>query len=64
MCHNDLNPDNVLMTVAIHDWYYVNWALYKESISEFTRDWMLYFFKYSKKAMAYALPRYEEIYGK
>ena len=43
--------------VAIHDWYYVNWALYKESISEFTRDWMLYFYKYSKKAMAYALPK-------
>lgn len=50
--------------VAIHDWYYVNWALYKESISEFTRDWMLYFFKYSKKAMEYALPRYEKMYGK
>ena len=50
--------------VAIHDWYYVNWALYKESISEFTRDWMLYFYKYSKKAMNYALPRYEKYYGK
>lgn len=49
--------------IAIHDWYYFNWALYKESISEFTRDWMLYFYKYSKKAMNYALPKYEKIYG-
>ena len=50
--------------VGIHDWYYLNWALYKESISEFTRDWMLYFFKYSRKAVLYALPRYEKYYGK
>lgn len=49
--------------IGIHDWYYFNWALYKESISEFTRDWMLYFFKYAKKAMNYALPKYEKYYG-
>ena len=48
---------------TIHNWYYVGWALYKESINEYTRDWMLFFFKQVKRTIQYALPRYEEIYG-
>ena len=50
--------------VGIHCWYYFNWALYKESISESSRDWMLFFYKKSKEVLRYALPKYEEIYGK
>lgn len=48
---------------GIHNWYYVGWALYKESINESSRDWMLFFYRQSKRAFAYALPRYKEIYG-
>jgi thiamine kinase-like enzyme len=49
---------------AIHNWYYVGWALYKESINESSRDWMLFFFKQSKKLTEWCLPKYEKIYGK
>lgn len=48
---------------AIHNWYYVGWALYKESINESSRDWMLFFFKQAKKLAAWCLPKYEKIYG-
>lgn len=48
---------------AIHNWYYVGWALYKESINESSRDWMLFFFKQSKKLAAWCMPRYEALYG-
>lgn len=48
---------------AIHNWYYVGWALYKESINESSRDWMLFFFKQSKKLAAWCLPKYEAMYG-
>ncbi len=48
---------------AIHNWYYVGWALYKESIGESSRDWMLFFFKQSKKLAEWCLPRYERLYG-
>lgn len=48
---------------AIHNWYYVGWALYKESINESSRDWMLFFFKQTKKLAGWCLPRYEKIYG-
>lgn len=48
---------------AIHNWYYVGWALYKESINEFSRDWMLFFFKQSKKLAAWCMPKYEALYG-
>ena len=48
---------------AIHNWYYVGWALYKESINESSRDWMLFFFKQSKKLAAWCMPKYEELYG-
>lgn len=49
---------------ALHNWYYVGWALYKESINESSRDWMLFFFKQSKKLAAWCLPQYEKMYGK
>ena len=49
---------------AIHNWYYVGWALYKESINESSRDWMLFFFKQTKKLASWCLPRYEAMYGK
>lgn len=49
---------------AIHNWYYVGWALYKESINESSRDWMLFFFKQAKKLAAWCMPKYEEMYGK
>lgn len=49
--------------MGIHNWYYVGWALYKESINESSRDWMLFFFKQVKRVIRYALPRYEAIYG-
>ena len=48
---------------AIHNWYYVGWALYKESIGESSRDWMLFFFKQSKKIAEWCLPKYLEQYG-
>lgn len=48
---------------TIHNWYYVGWALYKESINEYTRDWMLFFFKQVHKLLAWCLPRYEAVYG-
>lgn len=48
---------------AIHNWYYVGWALYKESINESSRDWMLFFFKQAKKLASWCMPRYEAIYG-
>ncbi len=50
--------------MGIHCWYYVGWAVYKESINESSRDWMLFFYQQSKRVIRYALPRYEEIYGK
>jgi len=49
---------------AIHNWYYVGWALYKESINESSRDWMLFFYKQAKKLAAWCMPKYEEKYGK
>ncbi len=49
---------------AIHNWYYVGWALYKESIGESSRDWMLFFYKQAKKIADWCLPRYEAKYGK
>ena len=48
---------------AIHNWYYVGWALYKESINESSRDWMVFFFKQTKKLASWCLPQYEAIYG-
>lgn len=48
---------------AIHNWYYVGWALYKESINESSRDWMLFFFKQTKKLVDWCLPKYEKLYG-
>lgn len=48
---------------TIHNWYYVGWALYKESINEYTRDWMLFFFKQTNKLLKWCLPRYETVYG-
>lgn len=48
---------------AIHNWYYVGWALYKESINESSRDWMVFFYKQTKKLASWCLPRYEVLYG-
>ena len=48
--------------VGIHCWYYVGWAVYKESINESSRDWMLFFYTQTKRVIEYALPKYEEIY--
>ena len=48
---------------AIHNWYYVGWALYKESINESSRDWMLFFFKQAKKIAEWCLPKYKQMYG-
>ena len=48
---------------AIHNWYYVGWALYKESIKESSRDWMLFFYKQAKKLAAWCIPQYEAKYG-
>lgn len=48
---------------AIHNWYYVGWALYKESINESSRDWMLFFYKQAKKLAKWCIPKYESIYG-
>lgn len=49
--------------MGLHNWYYVGWATYKESINESSRDWMLFFFKQVKRVIKYVLPRYEAIYG-
>jgi CTP:phosphocholine cytidylyltransferase-like protein/thiamine kinase-like enzyme len=49
---------------AIHNWYYVGWSLYKESINESSRDWMLFFYEQTKKLLAWCLPKYEKKYGK
>jgi CTP:phosphocholine cytidylyltransferase-like protein/thiamine kinase-like enzyme len=46
--------------VAIHDWYYFCWCLYKESINEDTREWMLYFYHRLKAVIPYVLPLYEQ----
>ena len=48
---------------AIHNWYYVGWALYKESINESSRDWMVFFYKQTKKLAAWCMPKYEAMYG-
>lgn len=48
---------------AIHNWYYVGWALYKESINESSRDWMLFFYKQTKKLAEWCLPKYEKMYN-
>lgn len=48
---------------AIHNWYYVGWALYKESINESSRDWMVFFYKQTKKLASWCLLKYEELYG-
>ncbi len=48
---------------AIHNWYYVGWALYKESINESSRDWMVFFYKQTKKLAAWCMPKYEALYG-
>ncbi len=48
--------------MGIHNWYYVGWALYKESINESSRDWMIFFYKQVKRVIKYVLPRYEKIY--
>ena len=48
---------------TLHNWYYVGWALYKESIGESSRDWMVFFFKQTKKLAAWCMPRYEAMYG-
>lgn len=50
--------------MGIHNWYYVGWAVYKESINESSRDWMLFFYRQAKRVIAYALPKYEALYGK
>lgn len=50
--------------MGIHNWYYVGWATYKESINESSRDWMLFFYNQVKRVIKYALPKYEKIYGK
>lgn len=39
--------------IALHDWYYFCWCLYKESINEDTREWMLYFYERLKAVFAY-----------
>lgn len=49
--------------MGIHNWYYVGWATYKESINESSRDWMLFFYRQAKRVIAYALPKYEALYG-
>ncbi len=48
---------------AIHNWYYVGWSLYKESISESSRDWMVFFYKQTKKLADWCLPKYKALYG-
>lgn len=48
---------------GVHNWYYVGWAIYKESINESSRDWMFFFYKQAKRAFDYVLPKYKELYG-
>ncbi|MBO5382233.1 MAG: NTP transferase domain-containing protein [Bacteroides sp.] len=48
---------------GLHNWYYVGWAIYKESINESSRDWMFFFYKQAKRVFDYCLPKYKEIYG-
>lgn len=48
---------------GLHNWYYVGWAIYKESINESSRDWMFFFYKQAKRAFDYVLPKYMELYG-
>lgn len=50
--------------MGIHNWYYCGWALYKESINESSRDWLIFFYKQVKRVIRYVLPQYEAIYGK
>ncbi len=45
--------------IAIHDWYYFCWCLYKESINEDTGEWMLYFYDRIKTVIPYVLPLFE-----
>lgn len=52
-----------LAYMGLHNWYYVGWATYKESINESSRDWMLFFYKQVKRVIRYVLPRYEAMYG-
>lgn len=49
--------------VGIHSWYYVGWALYKESIGESSRDWMIFFYKQVHKVSDYVLPKYAKLYN-
>ena len=49
--------------MGIHNWYYCGWALYKESINESSRDWLVFFYKQVKRVIKYVLPKYEAIYG-
>lgn len=42
--------------IALHDWYYFCWSLYKESINEDTREWMLYFYSRTKAVISYLKP--------
>jgi len=49
--------------MGIHNWYYCGWALYKESINESSRDWLIFFYKQVKRVIRYVLPQYEAIYG-
>lgn len=48
---------------GLHNWYYVGWAIYKESINESSRDWMFFFYKQAKRAFDYVLPEYKRLYG-
>ena len=50
--------------IAVHSWYYIGWGMYKESIQEETKDWIMFFYKKLKSVLKYVLPRYENIYGK
>lgn len=46
--------------VGLHDWYYFCWCLYKESINEDTREWMLYFDGRLKAVFSYMRPFLKE----
>lgn len=49
---------------AIHNWYYVGWALYKESINESSREWMLFFYNQACRLIQWCVPKYVKRYGK
>ena len=49
---------------AIQSWYWIGWGLYKESINESSREWLLWYYRHVKRLFAWCLPRYEELYGK